>query len=74
MSVEEFVAEALRLDPETRTRVAEQLLQSLYEPLDRDIERAWAEEATRRNAEWDNDPSVARLVADVLRDARSRLR
>lgn len=74
MSVEELVAEALRLDPETRTRVAEQLLESLYEPLDRAIERVWAEEAKRRNEEWDSDPSVGRPSADVLRDARSRLR
>jgi hypothetical protein len=74
MSVEELVAEALRLDPETRSRVAEQLLESLREPLDGELNRVWAEEAKRRDAEWDGDPSVGRPLEHALRDARSRLR
>ena len=73
MSVEELVAEALRLDPEARTRVAEQLLESLYEPGIREVDQVWAEEAQRRDAEWDNEPVSGRPALDALRDARSRL-
>lgn len=74
MSVEELVAEALKLDPETRARIADRLLESLCPPIDPEVQQAWAEEAQRRDAEWDHDPECARPAADVLRDALSNLK
>ena len=36
--------------------------------------RLWAEEAQRRDQAWDADPTMGRPAADVLRDARARLK
>lgn len=74
MSEEQLAAAALNLDPESRARLAEKLLESLYSDADRRLEKAWAEEARRRDAEWDADPNVGRPAADALREARSKLR
>ena len=67
-------AAALSLDPESRARLAERLLESLYDADDKRLESIWAHEASRRDAEWDADPSAGRMAAEVLRDARSKLR
>lgn len=36
--------------------------------------RIWADEARRRNEEWDADPSVGRPAEDVHRDLRAKLK
>ena len=72
MSTEEVEAEALKLSPRERARLAERLLESLENLTDEENEKLWAEEAARRDAAWDG--ATARPAADVLREARSRLK
>ena len=74
MSTEELELEALKLAPEDRARLAEKLLRSLESLSDAENARLWAEEAQRRDQAWDANPATARPAADVLRDARARLR
>ena len=74
MSIEEIEAEALKLDPKARARLAEKLLESLESLSDQENERLWAEEADRRDVDWDSAPGTARSAADVLRDARAKLK
>ena len=52
--------EALSLPADARLRLVEQLLASLNLPVDRDIDRLWAEEAERRVAQIDS--GEAKLV------------
>jgi hypothetical protein len=74
MSIDEIEAEALKLDPQARARLARKLLESLEGLSEEENERLWAEEADRRDADWDSTPGTARPAADVLRDARAKLR
>ena len=74
MSIEDIEGEALKLDPQARARLASRLLESLETLSDQENERLWAEEAERRDAEWDAAPDTARPAADVLRDARAKLK
>ena len=70
MSNEEIEAEALKLEPKARARLAERLLESLETLSDKENERLWAEEAERRDTEWQS----SRPAGDVLRDARAKLK
>jgi len=72
MSTEELEAEALKLSPQERARLAERLLESLEGLSDEENERLWAEEAARRDDAW--DASGSRPGSEVLRDARARLK
>ena len=74
MSIDDIEAEVLRLDPRARARLAKKLLESLETLSAEENERLWAEKADRRDAAWDSAPGAGRLAADVLRDARSRLK
>ena len=74
MSTEELEIEALKLAPRERARLAEKLLESLENLSDDENAKLWAEEAERRNQAWDVDPTIGRPAADVLRDARARLK
>ena len=74
MNIDEIEAEVLKLDPQVRARLARKLLESLETLSDEENERLWAEEADRRDADWDSTPGSTRPAADVLRDARARLR
>ena len=74
MSIDEIEAEALKLDPQARARLAKKLLESLETLSDEENERLWAEEADRRDGDWDSAPDHARPAADVLRDARAKLK
>lgn len=74
MSTEELEAEALKLAPQDRARLAEKLLQSLESLSDEENARLWAEEAQRRDQAWEADPATGRPAADVFRDARARLK
>jgi hypothetical protein len=73
MDLSDLEAEALKLDPSDRARLAEKLLASLETLSEDENERLWAEEAARRDAELDADPSRGRPAADVFRGARARL-
>lgn len=74
MGRDEIEAEALKLDPASRARLAEKLLESLEHLTEEENARIWAEEAKRRDAAWDRDPSEGRPAADVHRDLRARLK
>jgi Putative addiction module component len=74
MSPDNIEAEALKLDPQSRARLAKKLLESLETLSDEENERLWAEEADRRDAAWDSTPTTGRSAADVLRDARAKLK
>ena len=74
MGIEEIEPEALKLDPQARARLARKLLESLETLSDEENERVWAEEAHRRDADWDSAPGSGRPAADVLRDARAKLK
>jgi hypothetical protein len=74
MSTEELEAEALKLAPRQRARLAERLLQSLKDLSEEENARLWAEEAERRDVAWDANPSIDRPADAVFRDARARLK
>jgi hypothetical protein len=74
MNINDLEAEALRLDPSARARLAKKLLESLESLSDEDNERLWAEEADRRDAAWDSAPGSGRPADIVLRAAREKLK
>jgi hypothetical protein len=74
MSIDDIEAEALKLDPQTRARLARRLLESLESLSEAENDQLWADEAERRDAEWDSTGRPRRSAADVLRDARAKLR
>jgi Putative addiction module component len=74
MSIDGIEAEALKLEPKARERLAERLLRSLEVLSDRENETLWAEEAERRDADSDPAPNASRPSTDVLRDARAKLK
>ena len=73
MSIDELEAEALKLAPTSRARLAAKLLESLETLSSEENQRLWAEEAQRRDEAWDATGEDGRLAEDVFRDARSRL-
>lgn len=73
MSIEELEAEALKLKPAARARLAERLLDSLENLSDEENARVWAEEAVRRSAAWDADSDSGRAADAVFATAKSRL-
>jgi len=74
MSAEEIEAEALKLEPQARARLAERLLASLEALSEQENEQLWAEEADRREVDWLSGRDPARPATDVLRDARAKLK
>lgn len=74
MSTEELEVEALKLAPQERARLAETLLESLENLSEDENAKLWAEEAKRRDQAWDADPEMGRPAAEVLGDARARLK
>ena len=72
--IDDIEAEVLKLDPRARARLAKKLLESLEALSDEENERLWMEEADRRDAAWDAAPGSGPSAAEVLRDARARLR
>lgn len=74
MMIDELKAVALRLTPEERAELASDLLRSLDELSETEIERLWLEEAARREAEIEAG-TVELIPGDqVLKDARERLK
>ena len=74
MTIEELEAQALKLDPRARARLAGKLLKSLEDLSDEENAQLWAEEAARRDADLDAHPRSGRPADEVLRDARARLK
>ena len=73
VSVDELEAEVLKLDPQSRARLAEELLASLENLSEEESARLWTEEAARCNTAWDESAGDGKSAADVMRDARARL-
>lgn len=70
MRFEEIAAQALKLQPRSRARLAGALLESLDDLTAEQNESIWAEEADRR----DREPAAAdRAADDVFKDLRRRL-
>ena len=74
MSIDEIEAQALKLTPQARAKLAGKLLESLEGLSDAENQQLWAEEAQRRDADLDATPDKARSAVDVFRDARSKLK
>ncbi len=74
MNPEKLKAEALRLAPEARAKLAHALLESLEDLSEAEIEGLWIEEALRRDKELDSREAPMRRAEDVLKEARARLR
>jgi len=73
MSIEELEAEALRLDPKARARLAGRLLESLDDLTPEENTQIWAEEAEQRAAATEAGRLAARPAESVFRDARARI-
>ena len=54
MTLEELESKALKLNPNSRAKLAEKLLHSLESLADAEIERLWAEEALHRHEELES--------------------
>ena len=65
---------ALKLSPRERARLAERLISSLDDELDRDAEAAWVREAERRLDELRAGKVKGKTAASVFRKVRAALR
>jgi len=74
VNLPDLEAEALKLPVVERARLAETLLESLDALSAEEHRLLWTEEAARRDAELDADPSRGRPAENVFCDARARLR
>ncbi len=74
MKLDEVEAEALQLEPSARARLATKLLASLEALADDDNLRLWAEEAERRDADWEASGQPGHAATEVFREARARLK
>ena len=74
MGLEELKAEALRLAPEARAKLAHALLKSLEDLSESEMESLWIEDALRRDREFDTGEVPMRRAEDVLKEARAKLR
>lgn len=74
MSIDEIEAEAMKLTPHARAKLAGKLLESLEGLSDEENQQLWADEAARRDADLDTNPDNARPADEVFREARSKLK
>lgn len=73
MTIDELKAAMLRLNPEERAELASELLVSLDDLSESEVERVWLEEALRRDAALDNGTAHAIPADEVFSSARARL-
>ena len=74
MSIDELEAEALKLSPQARAKLAGKLLESLEGLSEEENRQLWAEEAQRRDADLEAAPDKARPADAVFREARAKLK
>jgi hypothetical protein len=72
MSIEEVKDEALRLSPEGRAYLARELLASLDEISEAEIEELWLQEAMLRDQELDSGIARSYASDEVFTRARAR--
>ena len=73
MNAEQLEAEALKLDPEIRAKLAERLFLSLDPLSNQEWSQLWTAEAKRRDAQMDADASLGTPADEVFRKAYSKL-
>jgi hypothetical protein len=74
MDVQQIEAEALRLDLESRARLADRLYLSLDGLSEEDWTQLWAAEAARRHAEMDANADLGTPADEVFEGLSSRYR
>ncbi len=74
MNAQQIEAEALKLDLESRARLADRLYLSLNGLAQEEWTRLWVAEATRRDAEMDADPDLGIPAERVFEKLSSRHR
>lgn len=73
MSVKEVESAALKLMPRDRARLARKLLESLEDLSKEENDLVWAQEAERRDLNWNPASDESRTAKRVLRRARANL-
>ena len=74
MDPEQLEAEALKLEPSLRARLAERLFMSLDSSSEGEWNKLWVSEALHRNTEMDANPSVGIPADEVFRKAYSKFK
>jgi hypothetical protein len=74
MTVQHIKKEVLKLDANSRARLASVLLSSLDDLSDAENEKLWSEEALRRHENLMNGRAKSRSASLVFKEARSRLK
>ena len=69
-SLKELEKQAQALSQEDRARLAEILLESLRDPVAKDIQKAWDLEVTERVAAYDRGEAETHAAEEVLAEAR----
>ncbi len=67
MTIDELKALALRLDPGERAELASELLSSLDDLSEAEVEELWVEEALRRDRELESDAASVSCRGGVCR-------
>jgi putative addiction module component (TIGR02574 family) len=70
--LQEVASKALGLSPEERAELAHELILSLDEVEDREVERAWDAEVERRVQEIRSGKAKGRPAEDILAEIRAR--
>lgn len=68
--IAEILDRSLALTPQQRSRLVEQLLETLHEPPLAEIEQAWAAEIERRVAAHERGDMATYAAEDVFAEAR----
>jgi len=74
MTVQQIEKQVLKLDANSRAKLASKLLSSLDELSDVENEKLWAEEAVRRHNELSNGKAKSKSAEVVFKNARTRLK
>ncbi|MFH1952184.1 MAG: addiction module protein [Pseudomonadota bacterium] len=72
MSIEQLKEEVLRLSPEARAYLAREILASLEDMDQTEIEKLWVDEAIRRDEGLDSGADRAYPAGEVIARARAR--
>jgi tRNA A37 N6-isopentenylltransferase MiaA len=73
VTIEDLERAAVGLDPKSRARLAERLLESLETLSPQENARIWAEEAQRRSDALESGRLSGRPADEVFREARARI-
>jgi putative addiction module component (TIGR02574 family) len=74
MNFTDLEAELLKLTHKERAELAEKLWASLDTMSENELEEEWLDEAERRGAELDADPSLGQPAAEVFAELRATKR